>query len=106
MGEKYQLHNGRCWLENSNNGVIFYIYVASFILQNPKELYKLYKLIYKPHIRIILFSTETPPVLVQNMTVFQLNSAVMCSSSGQNITGPLEMAVKVNRSQHLCSRAA
>lgn len=54
---------------------------------------------------IILFSTETPPVLVQNMTATQLNSAVLCNSSGQNITGPLEMAVKVNGSQRLCSRA-
>lgn len=32
MGEKYQLQNGRCWLENSNNGDVFYIYVASFHL--------------------------------------------------------------------------
>lgn len=45
MGEKYQLQNGRCCLENSNNGDIFYIYVASFILRSPKELYKLNKLI-------------------------------------------------------------
>lgn len=105
MGEKYQLRNGRCWLESSNNGDIFYIYVGSFILQSSKELYKLNKLIQKLHIRIILFSTETPPVLVQNMTAIQLNSAVVCNSSGQNITGPLEMAVKVNGSQHLCSRA-
>ena len=45
MGEKYQLQNGRCRLENSNNGDIFYIYVASFISQSPKELYKLNKLI-------------------------------------------------------------
>lgn len=95
MGEKYQLQNGRCWLENSNNGDVFYIYVAAFILQSPRELYKLNKLIYKLHIRIILFSYETSPLLVQTMTAAQQDSAVVCNSSGQNITDPLEVAVKV-----------
>lgn len=45
MREKYQLQNARCWLENSNNGDVFYIYVVSFILQSPKKLYKLNKLV-------------------------------------------------------------